>query len=947
MNDLAFLLLGVGNGAVYAALGLALVMTFKSSGVVNFATGAVALYAAYTYAYLRRGEFLNPIPGFDKTVDLGGKWDVLPAALLAVALSAVLGMLLYLVVFRPMRRAPALAKAVAAIGVMLVLQALLAMRVDETPPPVAAIFPRESFTVGETVVSTEGLWLGVVVVGLAALAALVLRYTRFGVATEAAAESERGALVTGLSPDRIALSNWALSSATAGVGGVLISPMVPLNPVAYTMFIVPALAAALVGNFSSISLTVLAGLAIGMLSSEAQKLQTTVDWFPDSGVAQAIPLLLILIFLLVRGQRLPGRGAVAKQDLGRSPRPTRLLVPTVVGVAVGVVALLVTSGSVRLAVIASLVFAVIALSQVVVTGYAGQVSLAQLTLAGASAYSLARFSEQLHIPFPFAPLLAALAAMVIGVVVGLPALRVRGLPLMVATLALAVFLEAFWFNNPSLNGGGAQAMVTPPSIFGLDLSIGAGEGYPQLAFGVLCLVVLTLCALGVAWLRRSRLGAAMLAVRANERSAAASGVNVGAVKLTAFAIASFLAGLGGALMAYQTSNMATADLFRVFTAITLFAVFYIAGVTSVSGALLAGVMAPGALLSYWLDIGDYYVLASGVLLVVTVVFNPDGLVGQLHRIPLPAVLRARPASIGDIPVAPSPEHTPTAVGGPVLAVEDLTVRYGAVTAVSGVDFGLLRGEIVGLIGPNGAGKTTLVDAISGFAPCTGRIRLGETDLAALAPHRRSRAGLGRTFQDIELYDELSVLENVTVGVDAGDDDPHRTVREVLALLQIGDLAETTAADLSQGQRQLVSVARMLAGRPTVALLDEPAAGLDSGESRWLGERLAAARGSGVSMLLIDHDMDLVLSVCDRVVVLDLGSVIATGTPEEIRTDPRVMAAYLGTEGPAPEEAAPEEAAAEEAAPEDPAPEEPDHPAPDDPAGARPVRNDSDAPEVIA
>ncbi|MDH3022558.1 branched-chain amino acid ABC transporter permease/ATP-binding protein [Gordonia alkanivorans] len=897
-DHLAFLVLGLGNGAVFAALGLALVMTFKSSGVVNFATGAVALYAAYTYAFLRQGELLNPIPGFPTTISLGSDVGVAVAVLISVVIAAILGIILYLLVFRPMRAAPALAKAVAAIGLMLVIQALIALRVGENTPSVGPIFKVDTFKIGSSAVPTDRLLLAVVIVGLAICAGLVLRYTRFGVATEAAAESEKGALVTGLSPDRIAIANWALSSATAGLGGVLIAPIVPLNPVAYTMFIVPALAAALVGNFTAISVTVGAGLVIGMLQSEATKLQATWDWMPDAGVAEAVPLILIVGFLLLRGQPLPGRGAVIRQDLGRSPRPEHLLVPGIIGVVVAVIALLATSGSLRLAVTATMIYGIIALSQVVVTGYAGQVSLAQLTLAGVGAYALSRLTENLNLPFPLAPLLAACAAMVIGVIVGLPALRVRGLPLMVATLALAVFCEAFWFRNPSLNGGLQGAPVDSPSIFGIDLGIGAGEGYPRLAFGILCLVVLTVVAYGVAALRRSGLGASMLAVRANERSAAAAGINVGVTKLIAFAIASFLAGLGGALLAYQ-QTLATAGTYAVFAGIGLFAVTYVAGVTSISGAILAGVIAPGGVMYFAVDkyasFGDYYMLVSGILLVLTVVTSPDGLVGYLHTLPYPGRRSAppaeQPAESSTTPVADAP--TPPS-GSVVLSVRDVTVRFGAVTAVRDVGFDVRAGEIVGLIGPNGAGKTTLIDAISGFASAEGSVALERSAIDGLAPHRRSRAGLGRTFQDIELYGELSVAENLAIAARRAPGDTSDNVRDVLRMLEIAHLRDVPAADLSQGQRQLVAVARVLAGQPRVALLDEPAAGLDSTESRWLGDRLRAARAHGVSMVLVDHDMDLVLSLCDRVIVLDLGEVIADGTPDEIRTSPAVVGAYLGT-----------------------------------------------------
>ncbi|EGD54315.1 ABC transporter permease subunit [Gordonia neofelifaecis] len=893
----AYLLLGMGNGAVYAALGLALVMTYKSSGVVNFATGAVALYAAYTFAFLRHGQLLIPIPGLDSTVDVGGPWAVMPALIVSVLLASIVGVIAELVVFRPMRTAPVLAKAVAAIGVMLVLQALIALQVGPNTPTVAPIFKQKNLHIGDAVVPTDRLWLAAVIVCLAVCAGLVLKYTRFGIATEASAESEKGALLTGLSPDRISLANWALSSATAAIGGIVIAPIVPLNPIAYTMFIVPALAAALVGDFAGIGITVAAGLVIGMLQSETTYLQSIWDAMPDAGMAEAVPLVLILAFLLIRGRPLPGRGAVSTNDLGRSPRPRRIVVPTLICVAVAVVALLITSGSLRLAVISSMIFGMIALSQLVVTGYAGQVSLAQLTLAGTGAFALSRFGSNMGIPFPFAPLLAALVAMVIGVVVGLPALRVRGLPLMVATLALAVFAEAFWFRNPSLNGGIDGAPIKPPSIFGIDLGIGAGDGYPRIAFGILCLVVLTITALAVAALRRSRLGASMLAVRANERSAASAGIDVGATKLLAFAIASFIAGLGGSLLAYQ-QTLAAAGTYAVFSGIALFAVIYIAGVTSITGSLLAGIMAPGALMYFIMDrylhFGDYYMLASGALLILTVVTSPDGIAGRITNL-RPAkrssnteVARgADPALEAETETAQAPART---IGDPVLTVDGVSVKYGAVTAVDDVSFELRAGEIVGLIGPNGAGKTTLVDAICGFVPSTGQVSTDERRIDGLAPHRRTRAGLGRTFQDIELYDDLSVSENLKV---AAGRSPEGAVDNALRLLGISDLADVAAADLSQGQRQLVSVARVLAGEPRVALLDEPAAGLDTAESQWLGARLRAAQTSGTAMLLIDHDMDLVLGVCDRVIVLDLGAVIATGTPDEIRTSDKVIEAYLG------------------------------------------------------
>jgi ABC-type branched-subunit amino acid transport system ATPase component len=218
-----------------------------------------------------------------------------------------------------------------------------------------------------------------------------------------------------------------------------------------------------------------------------------------------------------------------------------------------------------------------------------------------------------------------------------------------------------------------------------------------------------------------------------------------------------------------------------------------------------------------------------------------------------------------------------------------------------VSFEVRSGEIVGLIGPNGAGKTTCIDAISGFAHATGSSTLRGRSLDGLKPHERSRRGLGRTFQGIELYEDLTVRENVAVGTVAA---MHRSdskgaptddeIDDLFGVLQLQEVADRTVDELSQGQRQLVSIARALAGRPDVVLLDEPAAGLDSTESMWLGERLRAVRDAGVTVLMVDHDMELVLEVCDRIVVLDLGKVIATDTPDVVKSDPEVVRAYLGT-----------------------------------------------------
>ncbi len=906
MSHAASLLLGLGNGGVFAALALALVLTYRSSGVINFATGAIALYGAYTYAGLREGELVLLIPGLPESIDLGGPLGFWPAAAIALAINALLGALLYLVVFRPLREAPPLARAVASLGVMAVLQEIMAIRRGTSPVRVAAIFPAERWTRGELIILSDRFYLALTVVGLTLLLSAVFRFTRFGLLTRAAAESQRGAYVSGVSPDRVALLNWMISSAVAGLAGVLIAPISPVTPIAYTMFVVPALGAALVGGFHKLVPTVVAGIGIGMLQAEALSQSAKHSWMPQTGSSELVPLIVILVALLITGKAVPVRGGLIRHPLGRAPRPRSLLLPTVVGTAVGVVALLATAGTWRSGVIGTFIAGVIGLSLVVVTGYAGQVSVAQFALAGSGAFILSGLTQSWGVPFPIAPLLAALFAAVIGVVVGLPALRLRGLTLGVVTLAFAYAIEAVWFRNTQIVDN-LGAKVPEPEMFGIDLSLGTGYEYPRVQFGLMCLVTLVAVAYGVARLRSSALGSAMLAVRANERSAAGLGVNVTRVKVTSFALSSFIAGLGGSLLAYRR-GVFTFDSFMTPYNLTLLSTAYLAGVTSVWGGVLAGILASSGIVftaaDRWVDLGKWFGVITGVGVVVTLIANPEGLAASGHalarRLPLPALLRRRRreaqeeaaaqpaprAASADIAVAPS--------AGALLSLRDLTVRYDGVVAVDGVSLDVRPGSVVGLIGPNGAGKTSLIDAVTGFARSAGDILLGERSLAGLPPHERVRHGLARTFQSLELYDDLSVEENVSVAALVARPSERTTaVTAALDLAGIDHLRERPAGELSQGERQLVSIARACATGPAVLLLDEPAAGLDSTESRRLGERIRDIADTGTAVLLVEHDIALVLELCDHIYVLDFGRLIGEGDATAIRSDHAVAEAYLG------------------------------------------------------
>jgi sulfate-transporting ATPase len=791
--------------------------------------------------------------------------------------------------------------------VLIVIQGLVMIRIGSTPVSVSAIFPAERWQWGEVTLLSDRFLLAASVLVLAAVLTVLYRRTRFGLLTSAVAESPTGAVVSGVSPERVAMLNWMVSAVVAGAAGILIAPISPLTPSAYTLAVVPALAAGVIGRFTYIIPAAVAGVVIGMLQSEAATLASQHSWLPQTGFSELIPLIVILVALLVTKRGIPARGGILRQHLGRAPRPRSLLVPTVAGAVIGVLALVVTDGSSRSAVIGTFIGAVLALSLVVVTGFAGQVSLAQLTLAGVGGFALSGIAQSWGVPFPLAPLLAAFIACLVGIGIGLPALRVRGLTLGIVTLAFAYAIEASWFRNGQFVES-AGATIDNPTLFGLDLGVGSGAEFPRIEFGLLCLFTLVVIAWGVARLRTSSLGSAMLAVRANERSAAGIGVSVTFVKVASFGIASFIAGIGGCLFAYR-QTIITFQSFTALGGLALLSTAYLAGITSVWGGVLAGILASAGIVYFALDetvdVGSWFAVLSGIGLIITLISYPEGLAAAGHKLGerLSArfkVLRPRTRQREAVAVTDvAPPEVDRA--GPALTVDHLTVRYGGVVAVSDVSLHIDAGKVVGLIGPNGAGKTSLIDAVTGFAPSDGEVRLCGERIDAMAAHVRVRNGLARTFQALELYEDLTVEENVSAAVFSTVHD-HRQRQVAVALERAGltEFRERHAEELSRGERQLVSIARAYVSQPSVLLLDEPAAGLDTADSSRLGARVRDVAAAGTGVLLVDHDVALVLDICDYIYVLDFGEVIVEGDAATIRSDRRFAEAYLGTrQGPAP------------------------------------------------
>lgn len=628
-----FLLLGLGAGAVYGVLGLGLVLQYRSSGVINFAHGAMAMFIAYVFVELRDdGTLVFPWIGLPNELSLSGSGvATVPALLTSLAYAAVFGLVVYLALFRALRNAHPLARVGASIGLMLALQAVAVLNFGTETRSTAPILPSGGVSLGGVQVPVDRLWLAAITLVLAAALAAGYRFSRFGLATRAAAENEKGAALVGLSANRIAMQNWVLATTLAGLAGILIVPIATLDPGSYTLFIIPALGVALIGRFESFLVVALGGLLLGMLQSETTKLQQVWDWLPQEGFKDALPFLVILVILVVLGRGLPARGLLAETRSPSVGRPSHPLRTSAACFAAGLFVLLVLQGSERAAFTTSLIAVCVCLSLVVLTGYTGQVSLAQMSFAGVGGFGVSHLADGAGIPFPVSMLLAGLVAVPVGVLIGIPALRIRGVSLAVVTLAAAAAMDAVLFSNEWFSGGFAGRRVPDPTFLGIDLAINgdtSGE-YPRAAFGVMVLLVVVVLGYLVARLRNARAGRMFLAVRSNERAAASVGIDVTRAKLLAFGLSAFIAAIGGALLAYQQSTLSPGS-FSVFASLNFLAIAYVAGIGRIAGAVLAGFLLAPAGLALTLgdrivDVGAYQLLIAGCGLMLMSVLHPDGL----------------------------------------------------------------------------------------------------------------------------------------------------------------------------------------------------------------------------------------------------------------------------------------------------------------------------------
>jgi branched-chain amino acid transport system permease protein len=635
-NVLLYASLGLGAGALVASIALGVVLIYRGSGVINLAVGAIAMLGAYLFWSFKTDYF-------------GFTLSTTPAYILTLVCMALFGVLIELAIFRPLRNTAPLAKLAASLGLLLVLQAGAIEVFGDTQKSAPSILPSGTVTVFGRVVPEDRFWLAGIVIVVAVVLAALYRWTPFGLATRAASENEVAAMLAGLSPNRLAVINTVLACVVAGGLGVLVAPLVTLDAQTLAFQIVPALGAALLAGFTSFFIACFAGLAMGAVQWLLVYWQTQT-WYPTDvggaplrGVYELFVFLVIVVALFLRGASLPSRGELVEKRLPFVPRPEGLLRSSGIAALAGVACLILFPYDFRQALINSLLGVIIALSLVVIIGFVGQISVVQLALAGVAGFMMSHLTTDVGgvwARFPLSLLIGAGTATIVGLVIAISALRVRGVSLAVVTLAGAVALEQFGFLNSRWGGGPRGSPVEQPSIGGLNLSPdasfrGLDGDLPSPIFGFLVLGATVLLALLVANVRRSSLGQRMLAVRSNERAAAAAGINVRNTKLAGFGIAAFIAGMAGALYAYNFGSVSSSR-FGAVAALGLIAFAYFGGITMVSGAVIAGIGATEGLLPHafdkWFGLnGNWALLIGGFALIITLLVNPEGIAGTGYK----------------------------------------------------------------------------------------------------------------------------------------------------------------------------------------------------------------------------------------------------------------------------------------------------------------------------
>ncbi|HEY2429360.1 MAG TPA: branched-chain amino acid ABC transporter permease/ATP-binding protein [Acidimicrobiales bacterium] len=926
------LFIGLVRGLIIALVAMGIVLVYRSSRVINFAVGAIGVPAT---------ALLGLMAGTHH-------WPYWPALACAVAVGTLSGTVVELTVIRRLFTAPRVIVLVATIGVAELAEAVSYSLPNYRTGRLVTAFPTPfagQWALGAGVTVSGAQLLALITVPAITLGLWwLLGHTRFGEAVRASVANPDLARLTGINPKLVSTAVWTIAGFLSAVAVILIATdsgstdLVKIGPDT----LLYGLTAALVGRMTSFPRAVAAAVAIGIVS------QVLFFNFTSATGLVEFALFLAVVVLVALVSR---RTSVGSESFQFAPRvqavPERLRqiwwvrrLPQLLAVAAllvaAVIPLVVQQPSRHFTYAMILAFALCATSVTVLTGWAGQLSLGQMAFAGLGALSASALVRGVSVnigwhhtriiqgslpavPFPWAVLLGAVVAAVTATLVGIGALRVRGLLLAASTLAFAIAAVDYIFSRPIFSQDGTTAQLPRSSIGPVDLNLNNRAYY----YGTLLVLVVVLAVLGR--LRRSGVGRTIIGVRENEDGAAALTVSPRKAKLTAHALGGFIAGLGGGVLGGLVVTIGfTERFFRVDDSLALVSMAVIGGLGSLAGAVIGALWVIG-LPAFWPQNTVVPLLTSSIGLLIILLYIPGGFTqigywvrDELLRFvekrlpPPPPKASAEPPASLTRPVAAGP--APTNADGTVLAAHGLTVAFSGLVAVDHVDFRAFPHEVVGLIGANGAGKSTLLNAIGGFVAARGRIELLGDDVSGLPAHERARRGLGRTFQAARLFPELSVREVVELALEARQPTSFwstalflpRSARlerrrraeaaELIDLLGLGRYADTVVAELSTGTRRIVELAALLAVSPRVICLDEPTAGVAQRETEAFGpliKRLQAEMDA--TLIVVEHDLPMILGISDRLYCLEAGAVIAEGTPGDVRADPRVIASYLGTD----------------------------------------------------
>ncbi|MCQ3813157.1 MAG: ATP-binding cassette domain-containing protein [Acidimicrobiia bacterium] len=926
------IIIGLVVGLTYAALAAGFVLIYRATGVLNFAHGEMGFFGLALFVLM--------------VVNYEVNWWL--AFVLAIAATAFVGMSVELIVVRRLFQSPRLVLLIATIGVG---QILTLARVGWIPDittggniPTAFEVTWEPTT--HIRVSAREVSVLVVVPVLIGLLGLFLAKTRFGLAVRACAANPETARVYGISPRQVSTIVWTIAGGFSAATAVLVAPLQGLQSATVDdtgnllveELLLKVLVVSLLAKMSSLPGVVWAGAAVGVVESIARDNVHSSN-YSIVNVWFFITVLLLVLWFVRAG----------KKELGWSLAPTlRPIPPRLRNIwwvrnlnklgfvflfgLLALVPLAVTDSAPILTWTNILIFAMVALSLTVLTGWAGQLSLGQFALVGVGGLATLAFTEghdvpipldlfDLHIDVPWgvAVVMATALGVVVAVLVGLPALRVQGLFLAVTTLAFAVMAGTWAFRQGFFSGGtSAPRPVDRPELFGVDL------GESRRTMYLFCLVVLMVLVLMLARLRASGVGRCLIAVRDNENAAASCAVPGGQMKLTAFALAGGMAALAGALFVIAAPSLSPTTQFAPAASIRVLVIAVVGGLGTVAGPLLGSLWILGIerLIPDQLQ-GLQQLLTSNIGLLVLLMYIPGGLIQIVYSL-RDALLgwvdrrlaktRSQPTPpVANAAVLSSSRARQPRTAGPALVAKAITVRFGGNVALNQVDFEVGQTELVGLIGANGAGKSTLLNAIGGFVPAQGTVELLGVNVSAYRAAARHRVGLGRGFQAARLYPGLTVCEAIMVGLEARsrsrlvpsvlafataatqESAKRKSAADIIDFLGLGDYAERFIGTLSTGTRRVVELGCLLAVDARVLLLDEPTAGLTQQEAEAFGSLIKTIQSElNAAAVVIEHDMALVMNISDRVYCLESGIVIANGSPEAVRNDSLVIASYLGT-----------------------------------------------------